>query len=159
MASRPLAPNFTRIPRRSGESYSHKGERAGLMLLLYRIAAWPLVVKVPVLAAGLMIAVAYAISQVVLWRSVQDEERNLRLLTSAYLDGLSAAILPATIRGDVWEVFDALVRGMPESTLDWRLSSYRMGRCWRHRIHFGSRVTVSCQILCAVGSPPMMVSS
>ena len=80
------------------------------MLLLYRIAAWPLVVKVPVLAAGLMIAVAYAMSQVVLWRSVQDEERNLRLLTSAYLDGLSAVILPATIRGDVWEVFDALDR-------------------------------------------------
>jgi len=80
------------------------------MLMFYRIAAWPLVVKVPVLVAGLMIAVAYAMSQVVLWRSVQDQERNLRLLTSAYLDGLSAVILPATIRGDVWEVFDALDR-------------------------------------------------
>ena len=80
------------------------------MLMLYRIVAWPLVVKVPVLVAGLMITVAYAMSQVVLWRSVQDQERNLRLLTSAYLDGLSAAILPSTVRGDVWEVFDALDR-------------------------------------------------
>jgi two-component system, OmpR family, sensor kinase len=80
------------------------------MLMLCRIAAWPLVVKVPVLVAGLMITVAFTISQVVLWRSVQDQERNLRLLTSSYLDGLSAAILPATIRGDVWEVFDALDR-------------------------------------------------
>src|ERR1700730_6391494 len=80
------------------------------MLMLCRIAAWPLVVKVPVLVAGLMITVAFTISQVVLWRSVQDQERNLRLLTSSYLDGLSADILPATIRGDVWEVFDALDR-------------------------------------------------
>jgi signal transduction histidine kinase len=80
------------------------------MLMLCRIAAWPLVVKVPVLVAGLMITVAFTISQVVLWRFVRDQEGNLGLLTSAYLDGLSAAILPATIRGDVWEVFDALDR-------------------------------------------------
>ena len=76
MASRPLAPDFTRIPRRSGGSYSRRRDRARLMLMLYRIVAWPLVVKVPVLVAGLMITVAYAMSQVVLWRSVQDQERN-----------------------------------------------------------------------------------
>jgi signal transduction histidine kinase len=79
-------------------------------LRLLRFAAWPLVVKVPVLVAGLMITVAFTISQVVLWRFVQDQESNLRLLTSAYLDGLSAAILPAIIQGDVWAVFDALDR-------------------------------------------------
>jgi signal transduction histidine kinase len=76
-----------------------------------RIAAWPLVVKVPVLVAGLMVTVAFTISQVVLWRFAQDRESHLSVVTSAYLDGLSAAILPAIIRGDVWEVFDALDRG------------------------------------------------
>jgi len=80
------------------------------MLGVLRIAAWPLLVKVPVLAAGLMITGAAALSQVVFWRFAEDQETNLRVLTSAYLDGLSAAILPGLIRRDVWEVFDALDR-------------------------------------------------
>jgi signal transduction histidine kinase len=75
-----------------------------------RIAAWPLVVKVPVLVAGLTITVAFAISQIVIWRLVQDQESNLRQLSSAYLDGVSAAVLPAIIRRDVWEAYDALDR-------------------------------------------------
>jgi signal transduction histidine kinase len=63
------------------------------------------------LVAGLMVTVAFTISQVVLWRFAQDQKSHLSVVTSAYLDGLSAAILPAIIRGDVWEVFDALDRG------------------------------------------------
>ena len=77
---------------------------------LWHIAAWPLVVRVPVLVAGLMVTVAVTTSQVVLWRFAQDQESNLRLLTSAYLDGLSAAVLPALVRRDTREVFDALDR-------------------------------------------------
>ena len=80
------------------------------MLRLIRIASWPLVVKIPVLVAGLMVIVAITISPVVLWRVVHDQKSDLRLLTSAYLDGLSAAVLPAITRGDVWEAFDALDR-------------------------------------------------
>jgi signal transduction histidine kinase len=75
-----------------------------------RIAAWPLVVKVPVLVAGLMVTVAFTTSQIVLWRFVQDQESNLELLANAYLDGLSAAVQPAIIRKDVWEAYDALER-------------------------------------------------
>ena len=74
------------------------------------IANWPLAWKVPLLAASLSIGVAVFISQSVLNRLESDQENNLGLLTSAYLDGLSAAVLPSTIRGDVWEVFDALDR-------------------------------------------------
>jgi len=80
------------------------------MLRLLRIAAWPLVVKVPVLVAGLMITVATTISYVVLWHFIQDQESNLELVASAYLDGVSAAVLPAITREDVWEVYDALDR-------------------------------------------------
>jgi signal transduction histidine kinase len=83
-------------------------EDADLMLSVLRIAAWPLLVKVPVLAAGLMITGAATISQVVFWRFAQDQESNLRALTGAYLDGLSAAVLPGLIRRDIWEVFEAL---------------------------------------------------
>ena len=80
------------------------------MMRLWHIAAWPLVVKVPVLVAGLMVTVAVTTSQVVLWRFAQDQKSNLELLTGAYLDGLSAAVLPALVRRDVREVFDALDR-------------------------------------------------
>ncbi len=71
---------------------------------------WPLALKVPLLVAGLVIAVAVMVSQVVLSRLADDQETNLRLLTNAYLDGISAAVLPAVVRGDVWEAFDALDR-------------------------------------------------
>jgi signal transduction histidine kinase len=80
------------------------------MVRLWHIAAWPLVVKVPVLVAGLMVTVAVTTSQVVLWRFAQDQKSNLGLLTDAYLDGLSTAVLPALIRGNQRELFDALDR-------------------------------------------------
>ena len=78
------------------------------MVRLWHVAAWPLVVKVPVLVAGLMVTVAVTTSQVVLWRFAQDQKSNLGLLTDAYLNGLSAAVLPALIRGNQRELFDAL---------------------------------------------------
>ena len=83
---------------------------ASVTTRLWHIAAWPLVIKVPVLVAGLMVTVAVTTSQVVLWRFAQDQESNLNLLTSAYLDGLSAAVLPPLVRRDTREVFDALDR-------------------------------------------------
>jgi signal transduction histidine kinase len=80
----------------------------------WHIAAWPLVVKVPVLVAGLMVTVAAATSQVVLWRFAQDQESSLRLLTGAYLDGLSTAVQPALARRDARGVFDVLDRAQAD---------------------------------------------
>jgi signal transduction histidine kinase len=80
------------------------------MSRLWHVAVWPLVVKVPVLVAGLMVTVAVTTSQVVLWRFAQDQKSNLELVTGAYLDGLSATVLPALVRRDAREVFDALDR-------------------------------------------------
>jgi signal transduction histidine kinase len=80
------------------------------MKLTPHLSAWPLTVKIPLAVAALMILVATAVSQVVLSRLESDQENNLRLLAGAYLDGLSAAALPAVIRADVWETFDALDR-------------------------------------------------
>jgi signal transduction histidine kinase len=75
-----------------------------------RIGSWPLAWKVPLLVAALMVGIAALISQVVLSRLIADQETNLRLLTNAYLDGLTAAVLEPAVRGDVWETFDALDR-------------------------------------------------
>src|SRR5579863_4390862 len=82
----------------------------GLMARWAKFMAWPLAWKVPLLVAGLMVGIAAMISQVVLSRLASDQESNLRLLTNAYLDGLSAAVLQPVLRADVWETFDALDR-------------------------------------------------
>jgi signal transduction histidine kinase len=74
------------------------------------IGSWPLAWKVPLLVAALMVGIAAMISQIVLSKLISDQENNLRLLTNAYLDGLSAAVVQSAIRADVWETFDALDR-------------------------------------------------
>lgn len=73
-----------------------------------RLATWPLTFKIPLLVAGLMVAVALVMSNVVLNRLQADQEANLRLLADSYLDGLATAVLPHVIRRDVWETFDTL---------------------------------------------------
>jgi two-component system, OmpR family, sensor kinase len=72
--------------------------------------SWPLALKVPLLVAFLMIAVAVVVSHVVLQSLAEDQETNLRQLTESYLDGLSTALLPNVLRHDVWETFDILDR-------------------------------------------------
>ena len=83
---------------------------AKVIARFWRIAALPLVIKVPVLVAGLMVTVAVTTSQVVLLRFAQDQESNLKQVTNAYLDVLSAAVLPALVRRHSRELFDALDR-------------------------------------------------
>jgi signal transduction histidine kinase len=61
-----------------------------------------------------MVTVAVTTSQVVLWRFAQDQKSNLQLLTGAYLDGLSAAVLPPLVRRDARGVFDALDRAQSD---------------------------------------------
>ena len=86
------------------------------MVRFPHVTTWPITVKVPLLVAGLMIGVAGLISQVVLTRLIQDQEANLALLTDAYLDGLTAVVLPGVLRADVWEAFDALDRARARYT-------------------------------------------
>lgn len=80
------------------------------MKLLRRIRAIPVSYRVPFLVALLMVVISAAISERVLDRLSRTQESFLNGLASTYLDGLSAAVLPAVLREDVWEVFDALDR-------------------------------------------------
>ena len=81
-----------------------------MMRIVLHPRAWPLVLKVPLLVAFLMIAVAVLISHIVLRRLAEDQETNLRQLTESYLDGLSTALMPNVLRHDIWETFDILDR-------------------------------------------------
>ncbi|MFM9843773.1 MAG: hypothetical protein ACKVOI_12455 [Dongiaceae bacterium] len=77
-----------------------------MMLNRCRPSTWPLQLKVPMLVAGLMVAISVAMSNIVLQRLVRDQETHLQELTDSYLDGLSTAVLPYLIRRDIWETFD-----------------------------------------------------
>jgi len=67
-------------------------------------------VRVPVVVALMMVGISIAVTSRALSRLEETQTRNLEQLSSAYLDGLSASILPAVVREDVWEVFDTLDR-------------------------------------------------
>jgi signal transduction histidine kinase len=57
-----------------------------------------------------MFAVSAIITNRVLARLEDNQEQHLQQLASAYLDGLSASLIPSVFREDVWEVFDTLDR-------------------------------------------------
>lgn len=85
---------------------------------------WPITVRVPVLVVVLTIAASAVITKQVLSRVSEIQERHFEELTASYLDGLSSSLVPAVLRGDVWESFDildrarSLYRGLtPVSTL------------------------------------------
>jgi signal transduction histidine kinase len=80
------------------------------MSLIRRWRAIPLSFRVPAMVALLMVVISAAISERVLDRQSRTQESYLDGLAGTYLDGLSSSVLPAVLRGDVWEVFDALDR-------------------------------------------------
>lgn len=71
---------------------------------------WPVTLKVPLAVAALMVLVGVVLSERVLSRLDDTQERHLRELTQSYLDGLSSAVAPSILRDDIWEVFDAIER-------------------------------------------------
>jgi signal transduction histidine kinase len=71
---------------------------------------WPISIRVPIVVALLMMAVSALIGNRVLAGLEETQERHLQQLASAYLDGLSASLIPPVLRDDVWEVFDTLDR-------------------------------------------------
>ncbi|GMG85081.1 hypothetical protein LNKW23_42970 [Paralimibaculum aggregatum] len=77
---------------------------------MVRLGALSLSVRVPLLVAALMVVVGVIASERVLSRLAETQQRQLRDLAALYLDGLSVAVLPAALRADVWEAYDALER-------------------------------------------------
>lgn len=71
---------------------------------------WPLTVKVPALVAILMLGVSVVITNAVLSRLKDLQQRQLATLSVTYLEGLAASLTPYVLREDVWEAFDAVDR-------------------------------------------------
>ncbi len=74
------------------------------------IAPFPLSVRVPALAALLMILLGVAASQQVLATLNRVQSERIRELASLQMEALSVAIGPHVLRNDIWEVYDTLDR-------------------------------------------------
>lgn len=70
----------------------------------------PLSVRVPLIAAGLMVLVGIVASRQVLVSLDTVQEERLRELARLHVDGLAVALGPSVLRRDVWEVYDTLDR-------------------------------------------------
>lgn len=81
-----------------------------MTMRIVRAWSWPVVIKVPVLVTLLMVAISVVLTNQVLERLAESQERHFRELTAAYLDGLSSSVIPAVLREDSWETFDNLDR-------------------------------------------------
>lgn len=80
------------------------------MRLLRLLRSIPITYRVPAIVALLMVVTSAVISERVLDRLSRTQEAFLDSLAETYLDGLEAAVLPAVLREDVWEIFDTLER-------------------------------------------------
>ena len=70
----------------------------------------PLSLRVPLIAAGMMVLVGIVASQQVMATLGVVQEERLRELARLQVDGLTVALGPAVLRRDVWEVYDTLDR-------------------------------------------------
>ncbi len=78
--------------------------------LTLRLQSLPLSLRLPLIAAGLMVLVGMVASQQVLSALSAVQEERLRELAQLHVDGLAVALGPAVLRRDVWEVYDTLDR-------------------------------------------------
>ena len=75
-----------------------------------RLQRLPLSLRVPLIAAALMVLVGLVASQQVLSALSVVQEARLQELAGLHVDGLAVALGPSVLRRDVWEVFDTLDR-------------------------------------------------
>ncbi|WP_247079750.1 HAMP domain-containing sensor histidine kinase [Pseudohalocynthiibacter sp. F2068] len=75
----------------------------------------PLSMRVPLLAAGLMILAGIVASQQVLSTMGQFQDVRIRELAQAQIEALSVALGPHVLRDDIWEIYDTLERAAGET--------------------------------------------
>lgn len=80
------------------------------MILFHRFRNLPVTVRVPLVAAALMIVFGVLASQSVLAALTRTHDARLSETARLHVQGLSVALGPSVVRQDVWEVYDILDR-------------------------------------------------
>ena len=74
------------------------------------LAPLPLSIKLPLLAAAMMVLVGAVESQQVLRALARVQDARIQELARMHVEGLSVALGPLVLRDDIWEVYDTLDR-------------------------------------------------
>ena len=75
----------------------------------------PLSLKLPLLAAAMMVLVGAVASQQVLRALARVQDERVQELAQMHVEGLSVALGPLVLRRDIWEVYDTLDRASQSS--------------------------------------------
>lgn len=75
-----------------------------------RLASLPMSIKLPLLAAAMMILAGTLASQVVLRSLARVQDARIQELAQMHVEGLTVALGSHVLRKDVWEVYDTLDR-------------------------------------------------
>ncbi|PPB82353.1 signal transduction histidine kinase [Albidovulum inexpectatum] len=70
----------------------------------------PLSLRLPLLAAAMMVLVGVVASQQVLRALTRVQDARVRELAQMHVEGLSVALGPLVLRRDIWEIYDTLDR-------------------------------------------------
>lgn len=62
---------------------------------------WPLAFKAPLLVAAFMLVVSVVMTDAVLSRLRETQERHLGAMSTIYLNGMAAALIPHVLREDI----------------------------------------------------------
>ncbi|RXT45883.1 hypothetical protein B6S44_27285, partial [Bosea sp. Tri-44] len=81
--------------------------------LTFNPRRWPLAIKVPAVVALLLIIISAVLTNAVLSRLQQTQERHLRTVSTTHLNGLASVVVPYVMREDIWEIFDVIERAAP----------------------------------------------
>lgn len=75
----------------------------------------PLALRVPLLGVVMMVLVGVVASQQVMSALGRVQDARLRELAALHVEGLTVALGPLVLRGDIWQVYDTLDRAARES--------------------------------------------
>ncbi|WP_322892314.1 MULTISPECIES: HAMP domain-containing sensor histidine kinase [unclassified Yoonia] len=77
---------------------------------MQRLRHLPLTLRVPLIAALMMVLVGIVASQQVLAALGRVQDARLQELAALHIEGLSVALGPLVLRNDIWEIYDTLDR-------------------------------------------------
>ena len=78
----------------TGRTKVSSAARSGMVLLQW---PWPLTARVPIVSGALMLAVAIAVSRVLMSSVAHEQELGVRQIAAVYLDGISTTVYPHVV--------------------------------------------------------------
>jgi hypothetical protein len=109
------SPNISRlreVPTSSGPTAGSKSQEGSTSRRMRTMWQLPLAVRVPIVSGALILAVAIAVSHVMMSIVTHEQELGVRRLAAVYLDGISTTVYPHVVARNLANTTEALHRTM-----------------------------------------------